>query len=63
MSVITQTKNYFEGAYHEMRKVTWPTKQQTINYSLFVIAMSIGMMAFLGVLDFLMSLGVEQLIK
>ncbi len=63
MSAITRTKDYFEGAYHEMRKVTWPTKKQTINYSLFVIAMSIGMMIFFGALDFFLSIGVEKLIK
>lgn len=63
MSVITRTKDYFQGALSEMRKVTWPTKQQTIQYGVFVIAMTIGLMVFLGVLDYLFSTGVAQLIK
>lgn len=63
MSVITRTKDYFEGAYHEMKKVTWPTKKQTISYSLFVITMTVFLTVFLGALDYLLSLGVTQLIK
>jgi len=52
MSVFTRLRDYFQGAYSEMRKVTWPTKKQTINYSLFVITMSVVMMVFFGVLDY-----------
>lgn len=62
MSAITRTKDYFQGAISEMKKVTWPTKKQTIQYGVFVIAMTIGMMIFFGVLDYLFSLGVEKLI-
>jgi len=52
MSVFTRLRDYFIGAYSEMRKVTWPTKKQTIQYSLFVIGMSLVMMVFFGALDF-----------
>lgn len=63
MSVVTRTKNYFEGAYHEMKKVSWPTRKQTINYGLFVIAMSIALAVFFGVLDYVLNLGVGALLK
>lgn len=63
MSVITRTKDYFQGAYSEMRKVTWPTKKQTINYSLFVIGMSLTMMVFFGLLDYALNQVVAYLIK
>jgi len=36
-----------------MAKVKWPTRQDTINYTIVVIAVSLAMAAFLGVLDFL----------
>ena len=63
MSVITRTKDYFQSAIGEMQKVTWPTKQQTIQYGIFVIAMSIGLMLFLGVLDYIFNAGIENIIK
>ncbi|MDO8499176.1 MAG: preprotein translocase subunit SecE [bacterium] len=51
MNIVTSTKNYLVSAYIEMTKVTWPTKKQTINYSLLVILFSLGMAAVLGLLD------------
>jgi len=62
MSILTRTKDYFLGSYAEMKKVTWPTKQQTINYSLLVILLSIGMAVFFAVLDYGFSLGIEKLL-
>lgn len=35
----------------ELSKVSWPTKQQTILYTIVVIVMSAIMAAFLGILD------------
>ena len=63
MNVITRTKDYFQGAISEMKKVTWPTKKQTIQYGVFVIAMTLVLMVSLGILDFIFSKGVESLIK
>ncbi len=34
-------------------KVNWPTKQQTMNYTLAVIGISIAVSLFLGGLDFI----------
>ncbi len=56
-------KNYFTSAILELKKVTWPTKQQTIDYSLIVILMSIGVAIFFGVLDYIFSQGLEFIIK
>lgn len=50
--MFTAIKDYFVGSFHEMKKVTWPTKSQTINYSLVVIGLSVGMALFLGLLDY-----------
>ena len=63
MNIITSAKNYFIGSYAEMRKVTWPTKQQTINYSLLVIGLSVGMAIFFAVLDYIFNLGITTLIS
>jgi len=37
----------------ELQKVNWPTKQQTINYTLIVIGISLAISLFLGGLDFI----------
>jgi preprotein translocase subunit SecE len=63
MNLVEATKNYFIGAYREMRKVSWPTKKQTINYSLLVIGLSIGMAIFFSILDYFFNLGIESIIK
>jgi preprotein translocase SecE subunit len=56
--MLNAVKNYFVGAFQEMRKVSWPTKSQTINYSVMVIALSVGMALFFGLLDYIFNLGI-----
>lgn len=63
MNVATKIKDYFHGAYSEARKVTWPTRKQTINYSIVVVAMTIGVAVFFAVVDRALNLGLEQLLK
>lgn len=60
--MINAIKNYFVGAYIEMKKVTWPTKQQTINYSILVIAMSVGLALFFTLLDYIFNTGITLFI-
>ena len=42
---------FFLEAKAEMLKVNWPTKKQTVNYTLLVIAVSVVVAGFLGGLD------------
>ena len=37
----------------EMKKVNWPTKKETIRYTLIVIGISIAVAIYLGGLDFI----------
>jgi preprotein translocase subunit SecE len=62
MNIFDKIKNYFIGSYAEMKKVTWPTKQQTTNYSLLVVGLSVGVALFFVVLDYIFSFGIEQII-
>jgi len=39
----------------ELKRVTWLTRKDTIKYTIFVIAFSLVIAAFLGGLDFLFS--------
>lgn len=43
---------FFREARAELMKVNWPTKQQTINYTLMVIGISVIVAIFLGGLDY-----------
>jgi preprotein translocase subunit SecE len=37
----------------EMKKVNWPTRNQTIRYTLIVLGVSVGVACFLGLIDFI----------
>lgn len=62
LNMIESLKNYLIGSYAEMKKVTWPTKNQTINYSLLVIGLSIFMAVFFAVIDYAFSIGITKII-
>lgn len=49
----------FKNMWHELRKVTWPTRQDLIKYSLIVLAF----LVFMGVVIGLLDLGSSALIK
>ena len=52
-------KRPFVNMWHELRKVTWPTKQDLFNYSLIVLAF----LAFMGVVIGLLDLGSTALVN
>jgi len=39
----------------ELKRVTWPTRQETIKHTFVIIGFSLAVAAFLGGLDFLFS--------
>ncbi len=55
--------NYIKGSIEEMRKVTWPSKKETKDYTLLVIGISIAVAGFLGAIDYLFSWGFEIIIS
>ncbi|MBR1559309.1 MAG: preprotein translocase subunit SecE [Clostridia bacterium] len=42
----------FKNMYHELKKVTWPTKKELINYSVVVFVFMVVMGVIIGVIDF-----------
>ena len=60
--MLTKLKDYVVSSYVEARKVSWPTKQQTINYSVLVLALSIGMALFFALLDYGFNRAITQLL-
>jgi len=49
----------FYNMYHELKKVTWPTKSALINYSLVVLIFLVVMGVIIGVFD----LGASALVR
>jgi len=37
----------------EMKKVNWPTRQETLKYTLIVVGISVAVAVFLGSIDFI----------
>lgn len=54
--------NFVKESRVELKKVNWPTKQQTINYTLIVIGLSIAVALFLGGLDLVFQAILKKLI-
>ncbi|NBS41185.1 preprotein translocase subunit SecE [bacterium] len=54
--------NYFRESKEELEKVTWPTRQATIRYSIIVVGVAVLMGAFFAGLDSALNLGLEKLI-
>ncbi|MCX7997180.1 MAG: preprotein translocase subunit SecE [Patescibacteria group bacterium] len=47
----------------ELRKVTWPTRKDTINLTIVVIVISLLIGAYIGIIDVLLTWGLELLTK
>jgi len=54
---------YIRESKAELQKVVWPNKKETTNYTILVIIISVSVAVFFAVLDYFLSLGLEQLIK
>ena len=44
---------YFRETRAELRKVAWPSRQETVRLSLIVVSVLVALSAFLGVVDYL----------
>lgn len=62
MNITTKIADYFKTAKIELKKVVWPTKKETVRYSLIVIGMSLAVAIFFGILDFIFNIGLEQML-
>ncbi|MCP4482601.1 MAG: preprotein translocase subunit SecE [bacterium] len=53
MKLIT---NFFKEVYGEYKKVTWPSKEQTIAATIMVVIMVIFFAVFIGLVDYFLTL-------
>jgi len=54
---------YLKDAKAELGKVSWPSKKTTVKYALLVIGVSVALAAFFTGFDWVLTLGLEELIK
>jgi preprotein translocase subunit SecE len=60
--IIERVKEYFRDTRGELRKVTWPTRQQATNLTLIVLAVTFAMALFLGAMDYLFAALIRLLV-
>jgi len=51
MNAIAKAINFLREVRTEIKKVSWPTRKETIMYTLIVIGSSLVLAAFLGSID------------
>ena len=52
MKVFSKIKNYFIQSFTELKKVTWPTRNEVISLTAIVIVSVAITMAFISLIDF-----------
>jgi len=62
MNIFSKAANFLKEVKLEMKKVTWPTKKETLKHTMLVIGISLGVAAFLGILDFIFTWLINEFI-
>ena len=64
--VVTREDNavvkYFKETRAELRKVTWPTREETKNLTTIIVLVTLAMAIFLGLLDYIFQIVVAGVI-
>lgn len=55
--------NYIKETKTEMKHVTWPTRSQTISFTVIVIILSLITAAFLGFFDYIFAQVIKLLVS
>jgi preprotein translocase subunit SecE len=53
MNILTKITDFLKETRVELKKVNWPTRKETVKYTLIVIGLSFSVAVFLGGLDYL----------
>jgi len=59
---MTRMSAFFAESRQEFKRVNWPDRATTIRYTGFVIALTLGLAVFLGLLDFIFVQGLQHLV-
>ncbi len=63
MEKLDRAKEFFGEAKQELKKVTWPTKQQTTTSTWVVLAVTFVLAIFLGLVDLVFSKLIGLILK
>jgi len=63
MNIFSKTSQYIKDSIEETKKVTWPTKKETKQYTLLVLVISLTIAIYLGLLDYIFNFLLELVIK
>lgn len=55
--------NFAGDVIEELKRVTWPTRKQTLRLTLIVVAISLIIGFYVGIIDILLAKGLEILTK
>jgi preprotein translocase subunit SecE len=61
--VITGIRTYLTESWSELKKVAWPTRETVVRLTLLVIAVSIVVGVYIGVLDVVFNRTIEQFLN
>ena len=62
-NLIQKIKNYLREVRLEMKKVNWPTRKETIKYTIIVVSICVVVAIFLGGLDALYQFLLNRIIR
>ena len=60
--MITGIRRYLTESWSELKKVAWPTRETVVRLTLLVIAVSVVVGAYIGVLDVVFNTMIEQVL-
>lgn len=63
MANLEKITQYIKDSKNELKKVTWPTKKEVKQHTFLVIGISVGVALFLGLVDYILTFGLEKIIK
>ncbi len=55
-------KQYINETKAELKHVSWPTRNQTVVYTILVIAISVAVSLYLGAFDYIFTIGIRSFI-
>ena len=58
---MTRIRNYFSEVFSELRKVSWPTREQVRNLTVLVFAISLAVGLYISILDLVFTEGLKLL--
>ena len=61
--MLEKIKNFFQEVSVELKKVSWPTRQQTVSATMVVITVAFIVAFFLGIVDIVLARIVGSIMK